>query len=52
VDLKEARKEIKLLKREVERLRARIDLFRLKEIKLLSDIIDLKEQKQRGTNED
>lgn len=35
-------RENTLLRREVERLQARLDLARLKEIKLLSDIIALR----------
>jgi len=37
----ELKRENKLLRREVERLQARIEVSRLKELKLLSDIIEL-----------
>lgn len=40
----ELKRENKLLKREVERLKARLDVARDKEIKLLNDVIELRER--------
>jgi len=40
--LKRLKTENKLLKREIERLNARIETSRLKELKLLSDLIEAK----------
>jgi hypothetical protein len=39
----ELKRENKLLRREVERLQARIEVSRLKELKLLSDLIELQQ---------
>jgi hypothetical protein len=40
----ELKRENKLLRREVERLQARIEVSRLKELKLLSDLIELQRE--------
>jgi hypothetical protein len=42
--LNELKRENKLLRREVERLQARIEVSRLKELKLLSDLIELQRE--------
>lgn len=40
--LKASQREVRLLRREVERLEARIEVSRQKELKLLSDILTLR----------